>query len=167
MRDVWEELYRQHRQGLYSLALSVTGNADQAEDAIHDAFTRLFRHTGKPKGNPAAYMYMSVRNAAIDQIRRNVRDRQRRQSIYEQVDPAAVGQTHTPAHAALDTERQQAVRDAMDNLSDEQREVIVMKMYGGLTFEQIAESVGAPLSTITSRYRRGLDRLERGLQAWT
>ena len=166
MREVWEELYREHRQALFTLALSVTGRAEQAEDAIHDAFTRLFRHGDKPKGNPAAYMYMSVRNAAIDQIRRNVRDRGRRQSIFEQTDPNAVGHRQTPAHDALDTERQQAVRDAIDKLTDEQREVIVMKIYGGLTFDQIAKAVEAPLSTVTSRYRRGLEKMALGLETW-
>lgn len=111
-------------------------------------------------------MFSAVRNAAIDQLRQAGRDRVARQSIIESGDGRANGEPRGPAGQALDAERQEAIRDAIDRLNEEQREVIIMKVYGGLTFDQIAQAIGSPLSTVASRYRRGLARLEPGLEKW-
>lgn len=166
MRSVWEELYRTHRQGFFTLALSITGRVDRAEDAVHEAFAKLFGRSDRPSGEPAAYAFSVVRNAAIDQLRKAGRDRTARQSIYEEAGPSKLLSANRPDSDAHDTERREAIQAALDKLNDEQREVIVMKIYGGLTFDQIGQAIGAPLSTVASRYRRGLARLETGLKSW-
>ncbi len=163
-----EALYRRHRQGLYTLALSITRSADRAEDAVQEAFVRLFRRERPAVGDPASYVFMSVRNAAIDQIRKRKRDHRAASGIYEQAlaGPDDGNPEPGPADAALLEERQRAVREAVEQLEDQQREVIVMKVYGGLTFEQIGQVLGSPLSTVASRYRRGLAKLESKLGKW-
>ena len=65
-----EDIYRDHRRGLFGLALSVVREAATAEDAVHEAFARLARQKGPPDGDATAYVYKAVRNAAIDQARR-------------------------------------------------------------------------------------------------
>jgi RNA polymerase sigma-70 factor (ECF subfamily) len=167
-QDQLEALYREHRQGLYTLALSVTRCPDRAEDAVQQAFVRLYKRKSRSVGDPAAYVFMAVRNAAIDQIRKRKRDQRTASCIYDEALGAPAGADGPgPETAALRNERQRAVRDAVERLEDQQREVIVMKVYGGLTFEQIGQVLGAPLSTVASRYRRGLVKLEGRLSKWT
>ncbi len=139
---------------------------DRAEDAVQEAFAKLFARSATAAGDPAAYAFSVVRNAAIDQIRKAGRDRAARQTIYEQDGASMLLSASRPEQDAHASERRDAVAAALGKLNDEQREVIVMKIYGGLTFDQIGQAIGAPLSTVASRYRRGLARLETGLKPW-
>ena len=97
-------------------------------------------------------------NAAIDQVRRTpaMQDVQQA-SIYN-------GQMDDPLAAAIDLERQELMRKAVEELPDEQRQAVVLHVYADLTFEQVAEMLGEPLPTIASRYRRALDRLKTTMQ---
>jgi len=164
VRTELEGIYGQHRQGLFTLALSITRRPEPAEDAVHEAFVRLCRTGRTPTGDLTAYVYAAVRNAAIDQVRRR-----KRQGNTESVSIFAVAPPDDggpgPDGFAEESERAAMLRDALDELPDLQRQAIVMKLYGGLTFEQIAQACGEPLSTVSSRYRRGLDRLKESIEA--
>jgi RNA polymerase sigma-70 factor (ECF subfamily) len=167
-----EDIYARHRQGLFTLALSITRCAARAEDAVHDAFVRLCRRrfisvppTGTeagPGADPVAYVFASVRNAAVDLVRRAPPDRARPASIF-----AGARASHAAAAAAdagaLDAERRGWIARAIDALPPEQREAVILRVYAGLSFAQIAEAVDAPLQTVASRYRRGLERLRHQL----
>ncbi len=160
MQASLERIYRRHRQGLYTLSLSITRSPSQAEDAIQEAFTRLWKRQSRPQGDAIAYVFAAVRNAAVDQVRRN-----RSKRFFEHL-PASIydGQLPDPASAAADAEQIEAISKALENLPAEQREVIVMRIYSGLKFAQIAEALAQPLPTITSRYRRALERLRGNLR---
>jgi RNA polymerase sigma-70 factor (ECF subfamily) len=167
VRDTLEGIYRDHRQGLFSVALSVTRSADRAEDAVHDAFARLCRATALPQGDPVAYAYAAVRNAAIDITRK--RGELPIDWVEQRGGPTGV-ETSVLAPGAADdeliaAESQDLVRRAVDDLPGGQREVLVMKLYAGLTFDQIGQALGEPLSTVASRYRRALDRLREVLES--
>lgn len=151
-----EALYRQHRQGLFTLALSVTRCPVAAEDAVHDAFVRLCREDFPPSraGDPVAYVFGVVRNAAIDALRRGGPPRTP-VSIFDAAP--------SPEALALGAERERSVAEAVESLPIEQREAVILKVYAGLSFAQIAAAVGAPLPTVASRYRRGLARLRERL----
>jgi RNA polymerase sigma-70 factor, ECF subfamily len=168
-----EDIYARHRQGLFTLALSITRCAARAEDAVHDAFVRLCRRgrslesngeaTGRLPGgaDPVAYVFASVRNAAVDLVRRAPPEQGRSASIF-------AGWPHPAADAeadagAIDAERRHWVALAVDTLPAEQREAVILRVYAGLSFAQIALTVDAPLQTVASRYRRGLERLRHQL----
>ena len=179
MRSTLEAIYKDHRQGLFTVALSITRKPDRAEDAVHDAFARLCRGGISPTGDPVAYAYAAVRNAAIDITRKRQemsihapaggaglspighRDARTNVSIYNGHDPSLTGSDQ----AAMAAEAERIVRDAVEELPDAQRDVLVMKLYGGLTFDQIAQAMNEPLSTVASRYRRALDKLKDRLAA--
>jgi len=148
-----EQIYREHRQGLFSLALSITRCPDLAEDAVHDAVTRLWRSSVEPSGDRVAYVFASVRNAALEVARRRRRSTQLGESVFEAHGP-------DPATSAVDAERRQLARRAVDALPIRQRQVVVLRLYVGLTFRQIAETIGEPLQTVASRYRRALQRIK-------
>jgi RNA polymerase sigma-70 factor (ECF subfamily) len=152
-----ESIYRQHRNGLFTLALSITGRADSAEDAVHDAVVRVWRGA-TPGGDPVAYLFAAVRNAAID-VRRRPRLGGDAVSIFDLAEPAA-GET---GDAVVEAERDGMIADALAELPEDQREAVVMHLFAGLTFAQAAEAAGVPLQTVASRYRRGLEKLRGAL----
>lgn len=157
MQPTLESIYREHRQGLFSVALSITRSADRAEDAVHDAFARLCLRDKQPAGDPVAYAFAAVRNAAIDITRK------RGESSTDLMDQTTVIAAETTQASLIASESHEFIRAAIEALPLDQREVLVMKLYGGLTFDQIGQSMGAPLSTVASRYRRALDKLKEQL----
>jgi RNA polymerase sigma-70 factor (ECF subfamily) len=153
-------IYVEHRQGLFTLALSIVRDPERAQDAVHDAFARLCRTAHRPTGDLTAYVFAAVRNAAIDICRRSPPGTV---SIFE-----TEGDSPEPSPAAqvAEHERDQLVRRELEKLPDAQKQVIMMKIYGELTFEQIAQSLGEPLQTVASRYRRALARLRETMESF-
>jgi RNA polymerase sigma-70 factor (ECF subfamily) len=103
-----------------------------------------------------AYLYSCVRSAAIDMDRS-----QRRQAARDRA-------AELPPASAFDpslerSERQARIESALNQLPADQREVVVMKIWGGLTFAQIGQALGVPLHTAASRYRIALTRLAADL----
>jgi len=156
-------LYDTHRQGLYSLALTITGSSQFAEDAVQDAFARLCRTEGGRPENLRSYVFAAVRNAAIDVSRRTSTDRQAMESIFNGYVPPARA-ADNPDAKALTVERDRILREAVESLPREVREVVLLKTFAGLTFAEIAEVLDEPLKTVASRYRRALGKLEEGLR---
>ena len=148
-----EAIYRQHRNGLFTLALSITGRSESAEDAVHEAVVRLCRANKMPTGDAVAYVFAAVRNAAVDQKRGLGRARPT-VSIFDVAEPS-----QAPDLNLHDGERDKMVADAIAELPEDQREAVVMHLYSGLTFQQSAEALNLPLQTLASRYRRALAKL--------
>jgi RNA polymerase sigma-70 factor (ECF subfamily) len=154
--DQYRAIYEQHRQGLFTLALAITGCAAVAEDAVQEAFVRLWQ-APPVSGDRVAYVHRAVRNAALDQ---------RRRRAVRRGDDAGLAFLAAPADD-VDREAQHDLRQALGLLPDEQREAIVLHLYAGLTFAQAADVVGEPQATIASRYRRALERLRTRLAVGT
>jgi RNA polymerase sigma-70 factor (ECF subfamily) len=188
------ELYAQHRQGLFTLALSITRKRERAEDAVHEAFVKLCTPRAdaavdEPSPvliDPVAYVYRMVRHAAIDQVRRywpggdrvtvaadwidsGVEEEAASDSIFDLTASggkalSSTAEADDPADRSISRETAGFVAASLTRLPEEQREAIVLRFYGGLTFEQIAEIVAAPLPTVAARFRRGLARLRPCLE---
>ncbi len=149
-----ETIYSQYRQQLFTCALVITGSSTLAEDAVHEAFCKLLGR--RPESlNPKAYVFQSVRNAAIDLVRRL--------PMVGLAEPEGI---FDPGHITTleDADFQQAVVELMQQLSADERETIVQHLYGDLTFREIATVRELPLGTIVSWYRRGLEKLRRKLE---
>ena len=161
MPELLRVLYLNHRQGLFSLALSITGSRQQAEDAVHEAFAKM---AGRklPEGDPVPYVFKVVRNAAIDMQRSRRRDQQVSTSLFNGYSPQP--KEMDPQFHLLTKERDQILRKAIENLREDEREAIVLKGLAGLTFEQAGEAAGIPAKTVATRYRRALQKLETCLR---
>ena len=158
MRRALERIYRAHRQGLFTLALAIAGRQELAEDAVHEAFVRLWRRRRAPAGDLVAYVFAAVRNAAIDQLRR-------RRTTAGEADVSIYDGAAVPPDAAMAAaERSRLLREAVEALPADQREAVVLRIYAGLTFQQVAEALGQPLPTVASRYRRALERVRQRLR---
>ena len=160
MRAELEQLYCQHRQTLFSLALTVTGCAGLAEDAVHEAFVRLCQLKARPVGSLAAYVFATVRNAAIDGRRRQARQQALAESVFEN-SSARIGVRTKPVESSEQLSRLSRLIDALE---ESVREIIVMKTFGNLTFEEIGQVLGTPGATVATRYRRALIKLEEQLR---
>jgi RNA polymerase sigma-70 factor (ECF subfamily) len=148
-----EQIYRRHRKGLFTLALAITRRPESAEDAVHEAIVRLCRSGKSPAGDPVAYVFAAVRNAAVDQKRRGGSV-----SIFDLPELS-----QEPASVIDDADQNRMIADAIEDLPEDQREAVILHLYSGLTFAQVAETLDMPLQTVASRYRRALARLREQL----
>lgn len=159
MRAELEQVYRQHRQALFSLALPITGCAGLAEDAVPEASLRLCRMREQASGRLAAYVFASVRNAAMDCCRRAKRERTVAETLFGDVAKTG-GLAVDGSHDGL-AER---LRWEIDLLDERTREIIVMKIFGELTFDEIGSVLNTPAATVATRYRRTRLTLEERLR---
>jgi RNA polymerase sigma-70 factor (ECF subfamily) len=137
-------LYLQDKQALYTYALAIAGEPRAAEDAVHAAFCRVLERS-RPKGELRPYVFKCVRNAAIDHRRRERRE-----------DPPA---SLFNGHPGVDPVVRLQVDEALAVLTDDERECVVLKTYGGFTFNEIAELRRVSINTAASWYRRGIERM--------
>lgn len=162
LRTELEQLYRQHRQSLFSVALAVTGCSSTAEDAVHEAFVRLCQKTDSPHGNLTSYVFAAVRNAAIDCRRRQ----QHQRTITESIFASAGSDSHLSNSSTTTNQNDEteSLKNAIDQLDELSRQIVVMKIFSELTFEEIAEVLEMPLATVATRYRRAIMKLEEQLR---
>ena len=123
-----------------------------AEDVFHTAFVRFWRQRDRVR-DPIPFLYTCVRRAAANWRR----ERGRREKRERAVNPEPVFATDHDRLAEAETD--EAIEEALLRLSDEQREVVVMRIWGELTFPQIGEVLSVSSSTADTRYRSGLKRL--------
>ena len=148
LSDQLKTFYEAHQNELYLYALTLTGDTGAAEDAVHDAFQGVL-HRGKWVREIRPYLFRCVRNAALDQIRVTAR-RNGAVSIFAEIDVGV-----DAGEAALRSE----LDESLSRLGEDERECIVLKIYTGLTFREIAKVRRVSLNTAASWYRRGLEKL--------
>lgn len=133
-----------------------------AEDVVQDAFVALARQDPQPD-RAVAWLYRVVRNRAIAASRQSRRRRNREErAASRESDPALGGSWFAATDDRIDAE--QAAR-LLAELDPETREVIVARLWGGLTFEEIARLLDCSLTTAHRRYQAGLARLHERLEA--
>jgi RNA polymerase sigma-70 factor, ECF subfamily len=159
--DPWRACYQQLAPRLVLYARQWVGSQADAEDVVQAAFVRFWRH--RPDAEPEHYplLYTAVRTSALDLLRGN--ERRVRREADERVE---VLRGDTPCFDATVEQREhgEAVETALARLPQEQREVIVLKIWGDLTFAQIAQTLDESINTIASRYRYALEALRRHFQ---
>lgn len=156
-----ERLYDEHAQALFAFLLNFTRNEDDTRDVLQEVFVKLARQPDliRAARDERALLIRLAHNAAIDLMRRrSTRARNQEQFGQEMASPFAPGDA--PDEAAFRTE----LSVALGELPPDQRAVVHLKLWEGLTFEQIAAALEIPLNTAASRYRYGLDKLRTRLR---
>ena len=156
-----ERLYDEHTQPLYAFLLNLTREEADTRDLLQDVFVKLARDPELLAGvrDERAFLVRLAHNAAIDLMRRRgTRDKTREQFAAEIISPFA------PAGDPDEQTFRAALAGALAELPAEQRAVVHLKLWDGLTFEQIAGALDIPLNTAASRYRYGLDKLRERLR---
>jgi len=151
----WRSWLDRHGAALLLLARQHCASPADAEDAVQDGFVRFWKSRGKAQ-DLAAYLFACVRSAAIDLTR----GRGRRQRHEGRV----VLESGALFESLEQDELRQTVQAALATLRGEQREVLVLKIWGELTFAQIAVALDVKPDTAASRYRYALGRLQSSLR---
>ena len=136
----------------------VTSRAD-AEDIVQEAFVRFWRSRHQAR-EPAAYLYRCVKNCALEWLRAGQRRGRREEAIAKA--EARSSEPLFTLELELD-ERRRLIEAALAQLPAEQREVVVLKIWGELSFAQIAETLEVSANTAASRYRYALAKLREQL----
>jgi RNA polymerase sigma-70 factor (ECF subfamily) len=130
-----------------------------AEDVFHTAFLRFWRQREGVR-DPVSFLYKCVRTTALNWLR----ERGRRRDREQRVQPQPLFASDRDQLAQAETDR--AIERALSRLSDEQREVVVMRIWGELSFPQIGEILSISPSTADTRYRAGLKHLHQELEGF-
>src|SRR6187455_1542196 len=165
--DSFNQLILRWERPIYALAYRVIGREEEARDVCQEAFLRAFRALPGFKGQAkfSSWLYRITLNLCRDWIRRHRRAPV--SQIPEDTDPmelaAQVGPVESIEDLAARRELTVVVEAAMERLPEEQRTAIILKEYHGLTFQEIADLQGCPLSTVKTRLYQGLTVLRRHL----
>jgi RNA polymerase sigma-70 factor, ECF subfamily len=156
-----EDLYEEHAQALFAFLLNLTCDEEDTRDLLQDLFVRLARQPDLLGGvrDERAFLIRLVHNAAIDLMRRRgARGKYHERFGAERITLFAA--STDPDEAAFRAE----LSAALAELPPEQRAVIHLKLWEGLTFERIASALDIPSNTAASRYRYALDKLRGRLR---
>jgi RNA polymerase sigma-70 factor (sigma-E family) len=149
------DLYRDHRTRLMRLAMLLVDIPATAEDVVQEAFAGLHRHWSGLRDEAAALAYL--RAAVVNGSRSVLR---RRRTAREYVPPHSANARSAESLAMLSAEHQGVV-DALSALPPRQREVLVLRYYGGLSESEIAEAAGMSRGTVKSTASRAIDAVAR------
>jgi RNA polymerase sigma-70 factor (ECF subfamily) len=166
--ESFNQLIRRWERPIYALAYRTIGREDDARDVVQETFLRAFRGLSGFKGQAkfSSWLYRITLNLCRDWMRR-----QRRTPVIatpdgvDLVELAGESETVETADAAVvRKDLSRAVARAMSALPEEQRAAIVLKEYHDLTFQEIADLLGCPLSTVKTRLYQGLTVLRKELE---
>ncbi|HKQ09361.1 MAG TPA: sigma-70 family RNA polymerase sigma factor [Blastocatellia bacterium] len=153
-------LYDATNRLVFGLIIRVIGDRATAEEVLLDVYTQVWRQAAAydtSRGVPLAWIMTIARSRAIDRLRAGRQDQQRKEPLDAIGEVSAGGVS--PEEASLYSERQRLVRNALQTLSPEQREVIELAYYSGLSHSEIALKLGQPLGTVKTRTRLGMIKL--------
>ncbi len=156
-----ERLYDEHATALFAFLLNFTRSEDDTREVLQEVFVKLAR---QPRLTAAAqdergFLIVLAHNSAVDLMRRRGTRGRYHQQFGDQ-ENSAFSPATDPDQAAV----RAALSGALGELPPEQRAVVHLKLWEGMTFAQIAEALNIPSNTAASRYRYGLDKLRELLR---
>jgi RNA polymerase sigma-70 factor (ECF subfamily) len=157
----WEQCYAELAPRLVLYARQLTPNMADAEDVVQNAFVRWWRRCPTGDREHVPLLFAAVRTIALD-LRRGTMRRNRREG-----ESYLAEEAREPGYFDSTAEQKDLARlvaASMEGLPEEQREVVTMHLWGGLTFAEIAEAMGASINTVAARYRYALKALQRKLE---
>ncbi len=164
-RAAFEVLFHRHQDRVYSIALGILGDANEARDVVQETFLRAYKRLGSLNQDKGllAYICRTASNAAIDILRsrrpaRTVSLDARFELGFDTADPQS-----TPDIQVIRDSQADVVLDAVVSLPEEQRLVIVLHHLEGLQLDEISSRLKIPVGTVKSRLGRGREMLRRKL----
>lgn len=157
-RQAFDLFYDRYSQIIFNLCVRILRDAAEAEDVLQEIFVQVWREAERfdsARASAKTWLFTIARSRALDRYRS-------RKTVRQRIDDDAEGDLSSVAvqedfqHSSL---MQQYVEKALQQLSKEQKTVLEMSYYEGMTQEEIAEKLGEPLGTIKSRIRAALMKL--------
>jgi RNA polymerase sigma-70 factor, ECF subfamily len=157
------QLYDRYARVLYSFALKMLHSVEEAEEVVVDVFAQVWQtaHTfDVSRGRVDNWLFLMTRSRALDRLRR----RQRQTKITDAATHVAVAEVSfagdLPQEEVIILERREQVLQAMAQLPSEQRQILELAYYEGLSQSEISQQLGLPLGTVKTRVRLGLTKLK-------
>ncbi|MFW6163904.1 MAG: RNA polymerase sigma factor, partial [Planctomycetota bacterium] len=159
--DAFEQLVERHQGAAWNAAWRFLGDAAEAEDVAQQAFLNILEAAGRyePSAKFTTYLYRIVTRLCIDHSRK-------KQPTYTDDLPARAAPASSPAEAAEQRERDEAVRAAIATLPDRQRMAVVLRYYEGLSGAEIAAAMATSAKAVERLLARGRACLEDELREW-
>ncbi|NSC23729.1 RNA polymerase sigma factor SigE [Streptomyces albus subsp. chlorinus] len=159
----WEEIVSTHSARVYRLAYRLTGNQHDAEDLTQEVFVRVFRSLSTyTPGTFEGWLHRITTNLFLDMVRR--KQRIRFDALADDAAERLPSREPTPQQHFNDTHFDADVQQALDTLAPEFRAAVVLCDIEGLSYEEIAATLGVKLGTVRSRIHRGRSHLRKALQ---
>ena len=157
-RGAFHEFYKRHSRALFFYLLSIVHDRETAEELLQDTFLAVLSHLGQLQNRPSlrAYLLKTSKNRALDLLRKRLRTKQVLKALA--ADPFYRLEKELD-DTSLSLEEEQKLTSVLRRLSDEQREVVVLRDLVGMTFREITRVTGSPLGSVASRYRYGMAKL--------
>ena len=169
--DAFGELVRRWERRIYALTYGILGREEDARDATQETFIAAYRNLGGFRGDAkvSSWLHRIAVNQCITRQRRvKVRGETSLEGEAEVYGAQFAAPAHeSPARIVEGRERTTAVRRAVATLPAELREVLLMKEFEELTFQEIADALGVPLSTVKSRLYTALKQLRLRLEKFS
>lgn len=159
-RDALEAAYNLYGGAVKSMALRVLRDNDLAEDTVQDVFVSFWKDSQRfdpNRGSLRTFLLTLAHRRAVDTVRSREARNTREEKVLDDPPPAAVDEQ------VLTMELSDSVREAVNALSDGEREAITLAYFGGLTYVETAERLGTPEGTVKSRIRSGMRKLSHTL----
>jgi RNA polymerase sigma-70 factor (ECF subfamily) len=158
----WDEIVRTHSARVYRLAYRLTGNPHDAEDLTQDVFVRVFRSLSSyTPGTFEGWLHRITTNLFLDQVRR--KQRIRFDALGDDAGDRLASREPGPPQVYDDEHFDADVQHALDQLPPDFRAAVVLCDIEGLSYEEIAETLGVKLGTVRSRIHRGRAQLRDAL----
>lgn len=161
------ELYDSHAPGLLALARRILAGSADAEEVLQEVFLHVWNHAGRydaARSSVSTWLVLITRSRAIDRLRsRKVVERVHETAHLE--DPAADHASPEGVESVFFRERRQRVKSELDKLPPEQRQVLEMAFYEGLSQTEIADRAGLPLGTVKTRTLLAMKKLRSALRS--
>lgn len=157
-------LYDESSGLVYSVALRILGRPEDAEEVTLDVYSQVWRSAGTfdaARGSVPAWLITMARSRAIDRLRSY--DKRVRFEELNDPPPDASASGPSPEEATYSRQQQVLVESALGSLSPEQREVIRLAYFSGLSHSELAERLGLPVGTVKTRIRLGMMKLRESL----
>ncbi|GLW64449.1 RNA polymerase sigma factor SigE [Actinomadura rubrobrunea] len=159
----WEEIVNEHSTRVFRLAYRLTGNRHDAEDLTQDVFVRVFRSLSSySPGTFEGWLHRITTNLFLDRARR--RQRIRFDALGDDAAERLQGREPGPAQTYDERHLDADIQKALDELPPEYRAAVVLCDIEGLTYEEIAATLGVKLGTVRSRIHRGRAQLRAALE---
>ena len=158
----WDEVVRTHSARVYRLAYRLTGDRHDAEDLTQEVFVRVFKSLSSyTPGTFEGWLHRITTNLFLDSVRR--KNKIRFEGLAEDAADRLAGREPTPAQAYFDNHLDADIERALAELAPEFRAAVVLCDIEGLSYEEIAATLGVKLGTVRSRIHRGRSQLRAAL----
>jgi RNA polymerase sigma-70 factor (ECF subfamily) len=152
-----DELYQKTERTLYAFTVSLTRDHEQAKDLMQETYLKILSaaHLYRPMGKPLAWMFTIAKNLYYTEMKRNSR--------FSSEDPTDLSNDRRFSYVT-DADDRLVLEGVLKKLTEEEREIIMLYAVSGMKHREIAESLNIKLSTLLSKYHRGLKKLRSHLE---